>query len=288
MEHQRVVEELHKSARRNYPRRKFLHRGIDETWQADLVDMQTHSKNNKGYNYILTVIDTFSKFAFAVPVKKKTGKDIAQAMESILKQGRMPKNLQVDNGKEFYNIIFQNLMSKRKINMYSTYSNMKASIVERFNRTLKNLMYKKFTLKGNKWLDILSDLISFYNNKKHRTINEKPINVTKNKEKEILRRITTDSRVFTKPKFKVGDSVRISKSKHVFEKGYTPNWTTEIFIVKSILKTEPVTYQLQDINNQVVKGCFYEQELQKTLYPDTYLVEKILKNYRILIDCMFE
>ena len=173
-----VVEELHRPARRNYQRRKFEMRGIDDTWQADLVDMQLYSRENKGFRYLLTVIDVFSKFAWGIPVKSKSGADITAAMMSILTQGRVPKNLQVDQGSEFYNSNFKPLMRKNKINLYSSYSNLKASIIERFNRTLKNWMWKKFSLRGNyKWLDILPDLMKKYNGRIHRSIGMRPQDV---------------------------------------------------------------------------------------------------------------
>ena len=110
-----VVEELHKPARRHYPRRKYEMRGLNETFQADLVDMQQHSRENKGFKYLLTIIDVFSKFAWAVPVKSKSGEDITTAMKSILIQGRIPKNLHVDQGSEFYNSNFKPLMRKYDI-----------------------------------------------------------------------------------------------------------------------------------------------------------------------------
>ena len=100
-QHQRLVEELHKPARRNYPRRKFNVRGLDETWQADLVEMQPYARENRGIKYLLTVIDVLSKFAWAVPVKRKTAQDVTTAMDSLLQQGRVPSNLQTDKGKEF-------------------------------------------------------------------------------------------------------------------------------------------------------------------------------------------
>ncbi|XP_051173479.1 uncharacterized protein LOC127289537 [Leptopilina boulardi] len=143
-----LIKELHKPARRNYSRRKFDIRGIDETLLADLVEITTYAKENKGYKYILTVIDIFSKFAWAVPVKNKTGEDVTAAMKSVLHQGRVPKNLHVDQGKEFYNTHFKNLMKQYKTNMYSTFSNLKAVICERFNRTLKNKMWMQLSLHG--------------------------------------------------------------------------------------------------------------------------------------------
>ena len=275
---QQVVEELHKPARRNYPRRKYDIRGIDETWQADLVEMQPYSRENRGHNYLLTVIDIMSKYAWAVPVKRKTGEDVTAAMKLILKGGRKPRNLHTDRGKEFYNKPFQELMKRHKINLYSTYSNLKASICERFNRTLKNKMWKIFSLNGNhKWVDIVSDIVAKYNDTKHRTIGMKPKDVTKSNEMQVRTRFAYKSVPVKKPKFKLGDKVRISKSKHVFEKGYTPNWTTEIFTISHVNKTTPITYHLKDYQDQSVSGGFYEQELQKVKYPDVYLIEKVLK-----------
>ena len=90
-----VVEELHRPARRNYLRRHVNIRGLDETWRADLVDISDHASSNKGYKYLLTIIDIFSKYAWAVPLKSKNGKDVASAMQSVPKKGRVPKNLQV-------------------------------------------------------------------------------------------------------------------------------------------------------------------------------------------------
>ena len=278
-QHQRLVEELHKPARRNYPRRKFNVRGLDETWQADLVEMQPYARENRGIKYLLTVIDVLSKFAWAVPVKRKTAQDVTAAMDSVLQQGRVPSNLQTDKGKEFYNASFQNLMSRYHINHYSTYSNLKASIVERFNRTLKNRMWLKFSLRGTyKWLDILQDLVAAYNDTKHRTIGMKPKDVNAANVETLMQRFSQNNRRRRKvPKFKIGDKVRVSKNKHVFEKGYTPNWTTEIFTVNRVMPTSPVTYKLKDYQDKPIAGGFYEEELLETKYPDVYLVEKVLK-----------
>ena len=125
----------------------------------------------------------------------------------------------------------------------------------------------QFSLQGNyKWLDILKDLISSYNDTKHRTIGMKPKDVTAQNEKKLLFSVYKNYNVKQadkKPKFKVGDKVRISKFKYVFEKGYTPNWTTEIFTVNRIKNTEPVTYILKDYQDKAIAGSFYEYELAK-------------------------
>lgn len=276
-----LVEELHRSARRNYARRHVDIRGLDETWQADLVDMTAYASENNNHKYLLTVIDNFSKYAWVVPIKNKSGKDTTAAMKSVLIQGRVPSKLHVDNGKEFYNSSFQSLMQKYNIHMYSTYSNLKASICERFNRTLKNKMWKQFSLRGSyKWIDIIEKLVLSYNNTIHRTIAMKPKDVSRENAESLKRRVynnPVNNDTIIKRKFKVGDKVRISKYKNIFEKGYTPNWTTEIFTITKVAATNPVTYKLKDYKNEPIAGGFYEQELLAVKYPDIYLIEKVLK-----------
>lgn len=273
-----LAEELHKPVRKNFPRRKVEIRGIDETWQADLVDMQAYSKVNSGHNFLLTVIDNFSKFAWAVPLKNKSGREVTKALKSILVKGRVPRKIHVDRGSEFYNANCKALLDSYKIKLYSTYSNLKASIVERFNRTIKTKMWKLFSYQGNyKWLKILPDLMFEYNDTKHRTIKMKPKNVNVGNESQVAKRFDVERWNSSKRKFKVGDKVRISKNKHVFEKGYTPNWTTEVFTVDQIKNTVPHTYLLKDYLGEAIAGGFYEQELSKTAHPNDYLVEKVLR-----------
>lgn len=141
-----VFKELHSPARKNFKRRTSVMKGINDTFQADLVEMIPYARVNQNNKYILTVIDTFSKYAWAIPVKTKTGKDVTEAMKSVLDVGKIPKNVQTDFGKEFYNTHFAKLMNDYKINHYSTYSTKKAAIVERFNRTLKGKMWFHFSL----------------------------------------------------------------------------------------------------------------------------------------------
>ena len=271
-----IAHELHKPARKNFPRRrvKVLHPG--DLLQADLVDVQKFSKDNKGYKYLLTAIDCFSKKGWAVPVKDKSGPLVAKAMESILPNN--VKNLQTDEGLEFFNKWFAALMKQRNINHYHTYSHMKASICERFNRTLKTWMWREFSVQGNyKWLDLLPKLLHKYNNKVHRSIGMKPNQVNVRNKDIVYDRLMNKYIKTTTPKYKVGDVVRISKYKHVFSKGYNPSWTGELFTIERVNDTKPVTYILKDERGEVIKGGFYEQEIQKTKHKDIYLVEKVLK-----------
>ena len=111
-----LADELHRQARRNFPRRKVIVKGLNEFWQGDLVEMQPYAKQNRGFRYLLTVIDVWSKFAWAIPVKTKTGKDVTEAFEKILKDTPTPpKLLQLDHGKEFYNKPFQACIFREEI-----------------------------------------------------------------------------------------------------------------------------------------------------------------------------
>lgn len=278
-----VVNEICKSARVNYPRRNVILKDIDDLWQADLIDMQAMSRVNGGYKYILAVIDCFSKFAWACGLKKKSKEHVSNAFKTILENKRIPKNLQTDHGKEFYNDQFQNIMNKFNINHYSTYSTKKASIVERFIRTLKSKLYRQFHLNGNyKWnSNVLNKTMFEYNNTIHRTTGLPPAVINQDNKIIALRRymkLTHQKQNINKcNKFQVGDYVRISKYKACFEKSYTPNWSTEIFKIKKVQETNPTTYILEDSKCRPILGAFYSQELQKTKNYDIYLVERVLK-----------
>lgn len=273
-----IANELHAPARRNFRRRKVIMRGIDETWQADLVDMKKYSKLNRGYKYLLNVIDNVSKFAWSIPLKNKSSLELEKAFKELFKQGRVPKNLHVDQGTEFYNHRVKNLLKSHNVNLYSTFSEKKASIIERFNRSLKNKMWIEFSVRGShKWIDILQNLVSKYNGTIHKSIRMKPIDVTMDDEEKLVKILNSSKYDNKKPKFKVGDHVRLSKYKHIFEKGYTPNWGVEIFTIDEVRRTNPTTYKLKDARNVPVAGGVYEYELLKVKYPDMYLIEKIVK-----------
>lgn len=278
-----VVNEIHKNVRVNFPRRSVILRDIDDLWQADLIDMQALSKLNAGYKYILVIIDGFSKYAWAFPIKQKTKEIVSKEFQTLLENGRHPKNLQTDMGTEFYNNKFKKVIEKYHINHYSSYSTKKASIVERLIRTLKTKLYKEFSLKGNyKWIDgTLDKKVYEYNHTFHRTIGKTPAEINHNNKEIVLQRYINNSLSEKRPNrhvFQVGDFVRISKYKGCFEKGFTPNWSTEIFKIRKVQQTNPLTYLLEDAKSRPILGAFYRQEIQKTAHPDVYLVEKVVKS----------
>lgn len=218
---------LHRPKRKNFERRKVIVPGIDHTWQADLVDVSSLSDKNDEFKFILTCIDVFSKYAWVVPLKNKSGKTLEKAFETILSLKRIPQKLHTDKGSEFYNKDFQRLLTKHNIKMYSTESELKACVVERFNRTLKERMWRMFTEKNSyRYVDDLDNLVNSYNNTYHRSIKCSPNEVKLKDEEDIFKRLYGYNRDIgdensVNIKFKINDKVRISKFKRVFEKGYT-------------------------------------------------------------------
>ena len=271
---------LHKPVRYNFPRNRVFVTGIDDQWQADLVDVSSLAHFNKGFKFLLTCIDVFSKFASVVPLKNKSGKTLFNGFQSILDLCWSPKKLQTDKGTEFLNHNFQSLLKENSIHFFSTNSKLKASVVERFNRTLKTRMGKYFTAKNNcVYIDILQDIVHGYNNSYHRSIGRAPASVSLLNVGQVRRKLCGKS--WTKPgrnfKFKLGDQVRISKSLRIFKKGYLPSWTQEIFTVTKIIPRVLPVYRLRDYANDEIEGVFYAEELQKVhKSDDIYKIEKIL------------
>ena len=210
--------------------------------------MLSLSRKNKAIKYLLCAIDLYSKYAFVIPLKDKKGISIVNAFDKMIKQSnRKPNKIWVDQGGEFYNNVFEKWLSDNDINMYSTYNESKSVVAKRFIRTLKNKLYKHMTATGkNVYYDVLDDVVNKYNNTKHSTIKMKPIDVGDNN-----KRVYIDEHNEKDRRFKVGD------------KGYTPNWSKEIFIVDKINDTVPYTYNLKDLNDEEIIGSFYDKELQK-------------------------
>ena len=271
-----LAEELHKPVKRKFRKRRVLVNGIDKIWAADLADMQALSKENEGYKFLLLVIDTFSKYGWIVPLKDKKGETIVKALKEIFKEsGRRPDKLWTDKGREFFNKDVRDL-----VYLYATENEEKSSIVERWIRTMKEKMWKYFTDNNTyNYIDALPELVEDYNNTVHSSTKLTPTDASKEEnELKVWRNLYPDRYKTSRlnPKFSVGDKVRITKKKKDFEKGYTARWTEEIFIIKEIRETNPITYKLEDLQGEEIKGTFYEPELQKT-EQQIYRIEKIIK-----------
>ena len=269
--------------RRHFQRRQVKVKKIDDIWGADLVEMQEWSKQNKGFRYMLNIIDVFSKFAWSVPIKNKTGVVVLDAFKEVIKHSnRSPKYIWVDEGKEFYNKDMTAWLKENNIERYSTHGEHKSAIVERFNRTLKEKMWKRFTAVNTRnWINMLDSLMNEYNNTKHTTIKMTPIEGSmKENEAGIFEIINKASKIKNIQKFKLGDTVRISRIKGIFEKGYLPNWSEEIYKVIEVKNTIPYTYIIEDTSGERIVGSFYNEELQKTKQK-VFRIEKVLRKKKI-------
>ena len=226
---------MHKPARRNFKRNRVIVGGIDEEWQMDLADLQSMKQYNDGYRYLLVCIDVFSKYGWIVPIKSKTGPALVEALKVILSSGRKPEKIMTDQGTEFFNKVFQTLLRNEHIQLFNTYNETKASVVERVICTFKTKMWRYFTAKKTmRYIDMLPDLVYSYNHSLHRSIKTKPALVNAGNEDEVFHTLygsVFDSVHPAKYKFKTGDQVRISKIKWKFEKGYLPNFSKEVFTV---------------------------------------------------------
>ena len=154
--------------------------------------------------------------------------------------------------------------------------------MKRFNRTLKNKMWRYFDYANtNRYQNVLDDLVDGYNRTYHRSIKMASLELTKFNAQTVWKRLYSElmkrksDRV--KFKFKVGDLVRIARSKGVFEKGYAENWTEEMFKIKRRIARKPPVYTLEEYDGTPIIGAFYEQELQKVEDEDFFRIEKILK-----------
>ena len=271
---------LHKPTRRKFRRRKTISTGVDDLWQADLVDLSSISRFNDGYKFILTVIDVFSKFAWACPLKNKMGNTLRDAFASIVVR-RKPTFLQTDKGTEFLNATFQRLLSDNDIKFYTSQNeDIKCAVVERFNRTLKSRMFRYFTYKStSRYLDALQNLVDAYNDSYHSTIKRSPVSVTVDDEREIRKLLYSPKKLPIRWRFNVRDKVRICQSRRPFRKGYLPGWTEEIFSIESRIPTDPQTYAIVDYSGEAIVGKFYAEELQKvTKDDDVYNVERVIKS----------
>lgn len=279
------VYELFKPARKHFETRHFIQRGINDTWQADLYcfyrpksknidpnynlrnkyneikvndNHKTLYKANNGFKYILNVIDTFSKYVYSIPLKTKSGLEVSEAFSQIFKY-IVPKKLHVDKGKEFYNKDLKQLLNKYNIKMYSTGTDKKSSMIERFNRTLGDKL-KKVLYLNNVWISELPKIIKTYNNTYHRTIKMKPVDVNKKNENELLSTVYNYDISNSKPKFEINDRVRLSSINDVYRNKLKTNWSKEIFTVENVIKSNVVYYKIYDI-----EGTVYEEELLLSL-----------------------
>ena len=169
-------------------------------------------------------------------------------------------------------------LKAENITRYSTHGEHKSAVAERFNRTSKERMWHRFTAENTRnWIDMLDDLVSKYNHSYHETIRMRPIDASKiENESEVWENLFRDDEEAKKSsKFRIGDTVRISRIKGIFEHGFLPNWTEQIYKIHKINKSTPVTYILKDLQDEIIEGGFYKEELQKNITRRCFELRKL-------------
>ena len=259
--------------KRLFPRRRVIARFPFDLWQADLIEYPGIKFYNKNFKYVLLVVDVFTKVIYCQPMKRKLGVDCAEAMEKILSSTESPPVMLVtDRGKEFYNSHFQNVMFSNGINHYSTptLTKFKASVAERAIRTIKTKIdrYMQHT-KSKNWIEVLDDIVDGYNHTPHSSHKIAPLDVTRGNQKLVYKRLYPKRNKSIACKLKVGDKVRKLREKTEYEKGYTQNWSDEIYeIVKVRQKHTVCWYKLADTSGEVLDGIWYYYQLNLVVRND--------------------
>ena len=246
--------------RLRFPRLKVIVKDINEIWSVDLAFVDKLSKYNRNVKYLLVAVDCLSRYLRVEPLKTKYATETASAFKKMIKN-KQPQKVWVDDGTEFLGA-FKTLCNKRGIHLYSTFSEKKSAFAERNIRSLKNIIYKYLEEKWTySYIDKLDQFVKTINSRVNRVTKLAPNKVTK---KDVPRLVSLSAQTikFQRPKFYVGDFVRIVKKDEAFRKGYKQSFTDEVFEVESLATFNPPTYSLIDANGEKIEGKFYQPELQ--------------------------
>ena len=257
---------LHKGVRKKFLRRKIITHYPGHITQSDLIDMQKFSSSNSGFNYILVFIDCFSKKIWLEPLKSKSGQETSKALRAIIERIEFPiQSLIFDEGLEYKNKYVLNLLAEFNIHHYHIKTKHKASTAERVNRTIKGLIWKYFTESGKKrWIDILSDLAENYNQTYHSSIKMAPNEVTWENFQKVFKSLYPKINSVVNCRLKRGDKVRIALNKDIFEKGFTINWSKDLFTITHIFQKNGVCwYRLKDEAGLTYPKSKYFYQLNK-------------------------
>ena len=259
--HRRIVK-------KSFPRRKIVTRYPFQIFQADLIEysQRDYVYANKGYRFILIVIDCFSRMVYARPVKRKSSDYVAEAFESIFNQfDYFPNTIITDHGLEFFNGRVAAVFRTYGINHYylKTKTKWKTAFAERVIRTIKSRLEKYFyKFKTKNWIDIIAQVVDNYNNTPHRVIGMSPKSVTFQNSATIYKRMYGDENLIVIPRLSRGDRVRLLIEKQLFDKGYKQNWTEEIYKISSVFQRSGVVwYKVETLTGEKVDGIKYYYQL---------------------------
>jgi len=252
--------------------------------QADLADMSRFSDENDGYKFILVAVDVFSRMGYAVPLKNKAGATVAHALDTLLSRLPYPiQSLQTDRGREFFNQEVNRIMTRHNVNLFASNSLYKANYAERLIRTFRKRIHRYLAHNNTKrWLPCLSNIVSGYNSTVHSSLGMAPNEVTLENQRKVWHHLYDKKILAHKEKFRyqVGDCVRIAMNRHAFTKEAYNTYSEEVFTIDKRYPGSPVCYGLRDLNNELLKGRFYEAELTKTVLPQVFVVDHVIKSKR--------
>lgn len=272
-----LAKEVTKPIKKKFPRRQVILNDVGDLTALDLMDMGSDMIDN-GYRFALIGIDVYSRFGFALPTKKDGTTMEESIKQMILKDSFIiPTNVWTDRGTEFYNSKVSKVFKDNGIHHYSTSGESKSAPVERLIRTIKIKLKEEMIVEGNqRWTELLPEVIDDYNTTKHSSTGSKPIETytLQKSHNEKVKKVPEQTQ-----KFKKGNRVRISMTKGTFQKeSHAGNWSYEVFTVTDVLDDKkPLMYRLKDWNDKMIDGAFYQQELQKTEVPNTFLVENVVR-----------
>ena len=273
-----INEIYSKPPRRYYATNKTDVFYIDDIWSLDILDLKDYGpKNNRGYRYVLVVIDNFSKFGWTIPLKNKNAQTIKDSLENILINSRRKPNLiESDRGKEFYNNIFQDFLNKNDIKLYSRNSSYGAVFAERFNKTIRDLLKKIVFEQGDaNWIDVLPTITKQYNNRIHSSTKLSPTQASLKKNEGYVYKILLDKRKKVKPKYEINDLVRVADLKKTFSKGDTTNWSYKLYKITEIVNDTIPSYKINNLSER------YNESLLKKTESSMKENKDVMKKFNI-------
>ena len=249
---------------------------IDDIWSLDILDLKDYgSENNRGYRYVLVIIDNFSKYGWTVPLKNKNAQTIKDSFEKILiSSKRRPNLIESDRGKDFYNNIFQDFLNKNNIKHYSRNTSLGAVFAERFNRTIRDLLKKPVFEKGDgNWIDVLQLITKQYNKRIHSSTKLSPIQASLKKNEGYVYKNLLDKRKKFKPKYEIGDLVRKADLKKTFSKGDTTKWSYKLYKISEIINDTIPSYKIKTLPERYNESLLKKTDL--TLKENDNVMKKL-------------
>ena len=274
-----INEIYSKGPKKYYPTNKTDVHYIDDIWSLDILDLKDYGpENNRGYRYVLVIMDNFSKYGWKIPLKNKNAQTIKDSFENIIiNSKRKPNLIETDRGKEFCNNIFQDFLNKNNIKLYSRNSSYGAVFAESFNRTIRDLLKKiVFEYGDANWIDILPTITKQYNNRIHSSTKLTPMQGSlKNNEGYVYKNLL-DKRQKVKPKFQINDLVRTADLKKTFSKGDTTSWSYKLYTITEIINDTIPSYRLDNLNERYNESLLKKTEL--TMKENNVVMKKLNLN----------